>query len=78
MDIFLSLDDLRRTEGIIRKSKMLEYFDRTNVFRKAQPFRDTKSKTSPLRHSFQSDFKLITSRKKMINDICQVEEKNGL
>ena len=57
---------------------MLEYFDRTNVFRKAQTFGDTKSKTSPLRHSFQSDFKLITSRKKMINDICQVEEKNDL
>ena len=57
---------------------MLEYFDRTNVFRKAQTFGDAKSKTAPLRHSFQSDFKLITSRKKMINDICQVEEKNDL
>ena len=36
------------------------------------------TQTSPLRHSFQSNFKVITLRKKMINDICQREEKNDL
>ena len=44
VDIFLFLNDLRRTGGIFRKSKALEYFDRKIVFCKTQTFGDTKSK----------------------------------